>query len=163
MAVTCLSAGALKAVSALRLLFDLRAVNAKPARGAVESLRSTVPGNNSFGPTRRIKKRQDFLRIQASRKKSRSDHLLLAVTKSENEFKKGRIGITVTTKVDKRAARRNYLKRCIREFYRKESERFTQTVDLVVIALDGATELKYRQVASEMRYALKRLGLLGGR
>ena len=110
---------------------------------------------------RRVRKRQDFLRIQSGKRKLRSNHLLLAISPPRNqEHNDSRIGITVTRKVDKRAARRNRLKRRVREFFRRERSLFTEPVDMVVIALDGATELDFQQVCWELRGLLLKMGLL---
>ncbi|MFN8390437.1 MAG: ribonuclease P protein component [Bdellovibrionota bacterium] len=130
--------------------------------------------DESFDRTRRVRKRRDFLRIQSSRRKVRTDHLLLAISPQKTVIsgslgtterpafpgaERTRLGITVTTKIDKRAARRNRLKRRIREFFRREHHRFRETVDLVVIALEGATELDYAQVAGELKRGFDRAGL----
>ena len=72
-----------------------------------------------------------------------------------------RIGITVTKKVDKRAARRNRLKRRVRECFRKTYRRFQgPPVDLVLIARDGATECEYEQVRKELHYLLYQAQIL---
>lgn len=107
---------------------------------------------------RRVRKRQDFLRVQGSRRKYRSNHLLLAVSSPGRG--PSRIGITVTRKVDKRATRRNRIKRWIREVFRKERERFTEAADLVVIALEGAAELDFNQISWELRGVLMKAGIL---
>ena len=112
---------------------------------------------------RRVRKRQDFLRIQGSRRKFRSTHLLLAVApagRTAGSAATSRIGITVTRKVDKRATRRNRIKRWIRDVFRKERERFTEPADLVVIALEGAAELDFKQISWELRGVLMKAGLL---
>jgi len=123
-------------------------------------------GDESFGPNRRVKRRQDFLRIQSSGKKFRSKHLLLVVTSAKsrvsarNDPNECRLGVTITTKIDKRASRRNTLKRRIREVFRRRRERLKRPVDLVVIALNEATELDYSQVRRELNALLKRAQLV---
>jgi ribonuclease P protein component len=120
-----------------------------------------MKADEGLPPQRRVRKRQDFLRIQSSKRKLRSPHLLLALSAPRNkDTTDSRIGITVTRKVDKRAARRNRLKRRVREFFRRERILFTEPVDMVVIALDGATELDYQQVCWELRGLLLKMGLL---
>ena len=130
---------------------------------------------------RRVRKRQDFLRIQSSRRKYRSAHLLVALTaprqlgsrqigsrqlgsRGENESRPStsRLGITVTRKIDKRAARRNRIKRWVRECFRKQRSHFREQVDMVVIALDGAAELDYQQLTKELHGLFLRAGLLTG-
>jgi len=110
---------------------------------------------------RRVRKRQDFLRIQGSKQKIRSRHLLLARAKPrDSQTADSRIGITVTTKVDKRAARRNRFKRAVREFFRRERRFLLEPVDMVVIAMDGATELNSQELCWELRGLLLKIGLL---
>jgi ribonuclease P protein component len=136
----------------------------------------------SLGPSLRIKKRREFLAIQATRRKVRSNTLLFAIIFREERAARGeaakpepgrrgaekqagqaprcRIGITVTTKVHKRAVRRNRLKRFIREVFRKERRHLLAAADIVVIALEGSTELDYQAIRSEFRFAMRRAGLL---
>ena len=115
---------------------------------------------------RRVRKRQDFLRIQSSRRKLRSAHLLVALTAPrpiESRSPTSRIGITVTRKIDKRAARRNRIKRWVREFFRKHRSDFREQVDMVVIALDGAAELDFQELTGELKGLLLRAGILAER
>ncbi len=120
-----------------------------------------------FGRERRITHRQDFLRVQEVGKKLRSAHFLLSFfPRREEEVRKKvgcegpgrscRLGITVTTKVDKRAVRRNLLKRRLREMFRKQYLSRLGAVDLVVIALQGACELNYTEIAAEIEDVLNR-------
>lgn len=113
-----------------------------------------------LSPSRRVRKRQDFLRIQGSGRKIRTYNLLVILA-DRPEGEECRIGITTTKKVDKRAARRNRFKRRVREFFRKERRKLRRSVDIVVIALDGACELKSPEVAFQLRFALRKGGLLG--
>jgi len=125
--------------------------------------------------SRRITHRQDFLRIQSTGRRCRSAHFLLATLPRVNaaapqdarhvsdtllpEHDDARIGITITTKVDKRAARRNRLRRRIREIFRRERARLLSGRDLVIIALTGATELEFVSVEDEVRTLLRRARL----
>lgn len=104
-----------------------------------------MPGTReSFGPERRIKRRGDFLRIQSEGLKLRSPHFVLAVSRAPV----GRLGITITTKIDKRASRRNALRRRIREVYRRRSS--VPQADAVVIALSGAVQLTFEEMEGEL-------------
>ncbi|MCB0359123.1 MAG: ribonuclease P protein component, partial [Bdellovibrionales bacterium] len=61
---------------------------------------------------------------------------------------------------DKRAARRNRLKRRIREVFRLSRQFFAEHADVVVIARQGATELPYRSMQRELRHLLIRAGII---
>lgn len=128
-----------------------------------------------FGTEKRIKRRAEFLRIQSGGTKHSSRHFLLSVAlrsalpetavdspaNAAAALMRTRIGITVTKKVDKRAARRNRLKRRVRECFRKAYRRFDgPPMDLVLIARDGATECSYEQVRKEFHYLLYQAHIL---
>lgn len=132
------------------------------------SFRTKTARSQALRPEYRVKKRKDFLEIQSSRSKVRSNTLLFAIVRKggENAAAEGavsRLGITVTTKVHKRAVRRNLLKRRIREVFRKERRFLLDAADIVVIALEGSTELDYQAVRSEFRFAMRKAGLLAYR
>lgn len=133
----------------------------------------------SFGPELRVKKRRDFLRIQSTRRKVRSNTLLFALVLDEAGLraaydaagpntappaprvpKNCRIGITVTTKVHKRAVRRNRLKRHLREVFRRDRRYLLADAEIVVIALEGSVDLDFQAVRSEFRFAMRKAGLL---
>ena len=105
-------------------------------------------GAFSFGPKQRIKKRADFLRIQNAGKKTRTAHFLLIA--EPNNGPRSRLGITVTKKVDKRAFRRNYIKRRVREFFRLNRHRIGCNSDIVVIALQEASKLSGLDISKEL-------------
>ena len=113
--------------------------------------------DNRFGPSRRLKKRREFLKIQQTGRKHRSEHLLLALLPTEGE---SRLGVTVTTKVDKSSVQRNRLKRRLKEVWRRERHAFQNQAEFVVIALAGATKLDYRGVERELLLLLRKAGFL---
>ncbi len=114
----------------------------------------------ALGPHRRVKHRQDFLRIQKQGRKLRAPHFLLSIV-ARNPDEQSRIGVTITTKVHKRAVKRNKLKRRIRHLFRTHRASLRAPVDIVVIALTGATELGFTEVRDEFLEALERGRLLG--
>jgi ribonuclease P protein component len=71
-----------------------------------------------------------------------------------------RLGITVTTKVDKSSVQRNRLKRRLKEVWRKERHGFQKQAEFVVIALTGATTLDYWGVERELLLLLREAGFL---
>lgn len=116
-------------------------------------------GASSFGPELRIKKRADFLRIQNRGKKARTAHFLLIAAPSQSEH--SRLGITVTKKIDKRAVKRNFIKRRVREFFRLNRSRISRPCDIVVIALRGAAELPRLEIPRELDKLFQRSRELG--
>jgi ribonuclease P protein component len=109
--------------------------------------------NQRFGPEKRVKKRTEFLDIQSSGKKFKTANFLFICKEAE----KSRIGITITTKIHKRAVRRNRVKRCIREVYRKMFGFLDGTFDLVVISHQGSIDLTYLEIKKEFNYALRKM------
>lgn len=112
--------------------------------------------NHSFGPEKRVKRRSEFLEIQSSGRKFKTKNFIFIAKNSSAS----RIGITVTTKVHKRAVVRNKLKRQIREIYRRLFSYLESTQDIVVIAYQGAIELSYLEIKKEINYAFRKMGLL---
>ena len=93
------------------------------------------------------------MRIQGSKAKFRAKHFLIAVERSKSELK-SKIGITVTTKLSKRANVRNLLKRRIREIFRKNEVPIG--FNFVVIGLNGATNLEYDEIEEELCFLLRK-------
>ena len=93
------------------------------------------------------------MRIQGAKTKFRAKHFLVAVERSNPELK-SKIGITVTTKLSKRANVRNLLKRRIREIFRQGN--VPPGFNFVVIGLTGSVELEYNQIEEELCYLLRR-------
>lgn len=111
-----------------------------------------------FDRSLRVKKRKDFLTIQRDGKKTRAYHFLLSL--SANNLDHSRLGITVTTKVDKSAVCRNKLKRRIRDLFRRNKSKLKNGFDGVVIALQGATDLSYKEIEKELCFAVRKAGIL---
>lgn len=112
--------------------------------------------SHKFQAEFRVKSRKDFLRVQQGGKKTRSYHFLLCASSSKTP----RLGITVTTKVHKRANVRNRIKRQIREFFRKRKSYFILSQDVVIIAMQGAAELENAEIRKELNYLFKKAGIL---
>lgn len=118
-----------------------------------------MPRSYEFPASNRIKKRQDFVRIQNSKKKLFSRHFVIAMSNPVNSSTGNagsRLGVTVTKKVDKRAVRRNYLKRRIKEVFRLNNFKLKYPLDIVVIARKDAIDLSYQEIETELQRTLKR-------
>jgi ribonuclease P protein component len=107
-------------------------------------------------PTDRLKRREDFRRVQDTGKKHHTRHFLVVVLARADEGPP-RIGITVTKKVGNAVAR-NRVKRLVREVFRRERARFPMGCDVVFIAKDGAPDLCYDDVLAQLptRWTVRR-------
>jgi len=146
------------------------------------ALKSQQRSNNeTFAPERRVQKRKEYLFIQEKGEKFRSRHFLLAMvvdnlskSPSPQDCKESsvdnlstrcetsvgiRLGITISKKVDKRAVRRNRLKRRVKEYLRKKLPRINRKGAIVVIALKGSCDLPFEVVSKELNYLLKKAEL----
>ena len=101
----------------------------------------------SFGPERRIKRRADFLHVQAVGQRASSAHFVLLVA-ARPELGCARLGIVVTKKIGN-AVHRNRIKRLCRECFRLWPDFVPDGIDLVVIARSGAAELGLEEVRVE--------------
>lgn len=71
-----------------------------------------------------------------------------------------RLGVTVSTKIDKRAVVRNRIKRIIREAFRSFREKLVDNFDIVVVARKNASSCSTRDVEHELTRALNQKGLI---
>jgi ribonuclease P protein component len=107
-------------------------------------------------PTDRLKRREEFRRVQDTGKKHHTRHFLVVVLARPDDGPP-RIGVTVTKKVGN-AVQRNRVKRLVREVFRRERARFPMGCDVVFIAKDGAPDLRYDDVLAEVptRWTVRR-------
>ena len=111
--------------------------------------RGTINNSSfSFSANCRLKKKKDFAGLQAQANKFYSKHFLILIASSPTS--NSRLGITITTKVDKRAVGRNRLKRRIREVFRLTRRRLVKNFDILVIARQNASFCPYDQVKREI-------------
>ena len=110
----------------------------------------------SFSKQKRIKKRSEYLAIQGTGKKWHTQHFVACYRNSQEMC---RLGVTITKKVDKCAVKRNLLRRRIKEIFRINYPKFSKTLDLVVIAKEGATLLDFSNLQKELYYLFKKIGL----
>ena len=107
----------------------------------------------SFGKERRIRRRSDFLRVQAIGQRASCAHFVLLVAAREPDPAVcSRVGFVVTKKVGN-AVQRNRIKRVCREAFRMWPDLVPDGIDLVVIARAGADELGLAEVRSEWERA----------
>ncbi len=104
-------------------------------------------GEHSFGKAERIRKRRDYLSIYRQGERLYSEHFIVVVRRNQDGVK--RLGITASKKVGN-AARRNRVKRLIREFFRRNKRIFRDSQDMVVIAKRAVPRLSYDDVCGEL-------------
>ena len=112
----------------------------------------------SFGPSARLKKRSEINKCRDEGEKVYSKHFLLLVCEAVTS--ESRLGVTVTTKIDKRAVVRNRIKRRIREVFRLHRRRFSRPIDIVVVARRDSGVIEYKDFEREILGALLHHGFL---
>ena len=112
-----------------------------------------------FGKERRIRRRSDFLRVQAVGQRTSTTHFVLLVAARESPARDAippgtcaRVGFVVTRKVGN-AVQRNRIKRVCRECFRTWPDLVPDGIDLVVIARSRADELGLAEVRAEWERA----------
>jgi ribonuclease P protein component len=106
----------------------------------------TVKGTASFTKEDRLRRRADYLRVQAQGKRLYSRHF--GVTLSLAEAPGPRLGLVVSRRFGK-AVRRNRMKRRLREFFRRHKGHLPLR-DLVILAKKEAEALSFRQLEEEL-------------
>ncbi|EIC12878.1 ribonuclease P protein component [Kingella kingae] len=107
--------------------------------------------DNRFGKAYRLLKTAEFSAVFALRKQ-RSRSLIQVLQSADNRLGYARLGLVVGKKAAKRANRRNYMKRVIREWFRLHKSTLPPQ-DFVVrvrVAFDRETAAQTRQQLAEL-------------
>jgi len=107
----------------------------------------------SFPKKARLTRRSQFLRISRTGKKAFAPHFI--VIRKDNDRSGPRFGVTVSAKVGK-AVVRNRVKRKLREFFRRQKQRFEMNEDTLIIARRGAGELSHTKFYMELHRVMRR-------
>lgn len=102
---------------------------------------------------KRIKKSKDFQSIQKSGDKIFSKNFILIYKKNNLDI--SRIGVVVSKKVSKRANKRNFVKRRLKEIFRLNQHNFIENIDLVIIAKRECLVLDYQEFERQILGSLK--------
>jgi len=102
--------------------------------------------------TESLRKNKDF-NVVFRRGKSRANKYLVLYV-SENNFKKNRIGISVSKKVGNSVVRHR-IKRLIKESYRLHENMFNSGLDIVFIARESASTVGYCEIESALLHLMK--------
>ncbi len=103
-------------------------------------------GDQRFPRSRRLRRRRDFLRLQAEGRKFVGRWLVFLYAKGEGG--PCRLGITVSRRVGG-AVVRNRVKRLIREVFRQNQDLVQGVTDLVVIGRQSARRAGFSEIAED--------------
>ena len=95
----------------------------------------------------KIKKSIDFVAVY--KKGARKESLHFKIAFLANGLPWSRLGITVSKKTGG-SVQRNYIKRCLREYFRLHKLLLPAATDMVFTAKPGADHLKYTDMATEI-------------
>ena len=101
----------------------------------------------SFGKAERIRKRTEYVNIYRRGERVHSNSFTVIL--SPNARGDTRLGIAVNKRIGN-AAKRNRIKRLVREFFRLNKDVLPDSKDMVIIAKKDVSFLKYRDVCLEL-------------
>ena len=107
----------------------------------------------SFGKKERVRKRKQYLDIYRGGARVHSNNFIVVM--SPNPSGEKRLGVAVSKKVGN-AAKRNRIKRLIKEFFRLNKDGLPDSKDMVVIAKKDVSSLKYQGVYLELADLLRK-------
>ena len=105
----------------------------------------------SFSREYRLRKSTEFRRIFSRGRRAATRFFV--IYSMPNRLTLSRVGIQVNAKIGS-AVRRNYIKRMVRETFRKMKNEFRQPVDLIFIAEKQILDLKCSEFEQEFRKVL---------
>ncbi len=112
-------------------------------------------GDETFPTAARLRKRSEFQAIQQHGRRFPTRDLIILW--QEGRTSVTRLGITVSRRVAKQAARRNRIKRWIREAFRRSPQRHAKPPrDLVVIARSSAVRSDDQSIEKQLRMFWKK-------
>ncbi len=101
----------------------------------------------TFSKDERLLNRKDFVNLNQLGKRYQAVHFTVIL--KHNGLGITRLGVTASKKVGN-AAKRNKVKRLIREFFRLHKTQFPQSYDIVIVAKKDAYGLNSRQIKEEL-------------
>lgn len=118
----------------------------------------------------RLKRREDFSRVYQKGSRCKTAHLTLRVlhrspdrpAANPNFLLPTRIGISISTKVDKRSTVRNRMRRQIQAIFRQLLPQIAPGLDLLVVAHPPAVQCDYSQFLQELKQLLVDAEVLHG-
>lgn len=114
-------------------------------------------GKYSLKKSEHLRRDSDFKKVY-SKGKSFSDHFLVLFV-LPNDLGRNRIGLSVSAKVGK-AAKRNRVKRLLREVYRLNKDKLIPGLDLIFLARRDAVKLDFPKMERSILKLYKRAKIL---
>ena len=102
--------------------------------------------------TEGLKKNSDFIKVYNEGRSKANRNLILFVL--ENGTEKNRLGVSISKKVGN-SVYRHYFKRCVKESYRLHEKMFNSGLDIVVMARQGAKDLRYSDIESALMHLMR--------
>jgi ribonuclease P protein component len=106
----------------------------------------------------RLRQRRDFLAVTRGGTKHHTRRFLVFVQIASDRELAPRIGITVTKKIGN-AVQRNWIKRRVRETFRRKQQAFNPGLEMVWIAKRQAKGLSLKQVEEDFEELMARRGI----
>lgn len=107
----------------------------------------------SLSRAQRVRKRSEFLLLQASSAKVSTRHLVMLFGARVGDAC-ARLGVVASRKVGNAVAR-NRAKRLVREVFRRHPELFPQGIDVAMVIRAGAAELSFDALEAEVMGAAR--------
>jgi ribonuclease P protein component len=85
---------------------------------------------------------------------------MLGVKVLSNKLDLSRLGVVVSTKVSKKAVKRNQLKRIIRDFFQDNLEKIEKGKDVIIITLPDIENKEKSEIKEVLFKAFKKMNLL---
>ena len=108
--------------------------------------------DETFSQENKLRKSSDFQRIFSRGKRIATANFVVYFL--PNRLPVTRLGIQVKARIAP-ATRRNYIKRIVREVFRKMKQEFREPLDLIIIAEKGMRELDCELFEIQFRKALQ--------
>ncbi|MCR5473738.1 MAG: ribonuclease P protein component [Lachnospiraceae bacterium] len=102
--------------------------------------------------TEGLKKNSDFRQVYKKGCSKANRYLVVYVL--ENGTEKNRLGVSVSKKVGN-SVYRHYFKRCVKETYRLHEKMFNSGLDIVVLARQGAKDIRYSDIEGALLHLMR--------
>ncbi len=102
--------------------------------------------------TESLKKNSDFRKVYKEGRSKANRYLVVYVL--ENESSINRLGVSISKKVGN-SVYRHYFKRCVKESYRLHEKMFNSGLDIVVLARQGAKDIKYSDIENALLHLMR--------